>query len=168
MVVVLLAGFLDLLLPDNQLKGVARLIMGLLILTIFIQPLTLIFQIPVEPAWSLSEMSSQPLVVDTGNLMEQGLNLRRRWEEVYAKDSQAELAQEIEIILARHKIGKLVDLNLERNDGRLRAVRIRVSPRAAVNIRPERRQAISNEIIRQVNQLTGLNEKQIEVIWNEF
>lgn len=169
MVVVLIAGFLDLLLPNNQLKGVTRLIMGLLVLIILIQPLTDIFQLPLEPAWSLPDRTDAPLSAywDAADLVEQGLILRRRWETVYRQESHAELTQEIKIILARHGIGRLAELNLVIADGRLGEARIRLSPGTSLNIEPELCQKISGEIIRKVSRLTGLNEKQIEVIWDE-
>ncbi|HBE80421.1 MAG TPA: stage III sporulation protein AF, partial [Firmicutes bacterium] len=43
---IILAGLLEMLLPNNELKNVTKMVMGLLIMMILIQPLIKVFVLP--------------------------------------------------------------------------------------------------------------------------
>jgi stage III sporulation protein AF len=80
--VLILAGFLEMLLPNNELKGVTKMVMGLLIILIIMQPVFKILKVPsvilltlpaiVEVKNIKQESSSTQTIVKQGMLIRDG------------------------------------------------------------------------------------------------
>jgi stage III sporulation protein AF len=103
---VILAGFLELLLPDDQMKSVTKLILGLAILLFLLRPLANLARLPAVLIETLAGTSAPrvPETPATAQVIREGLLLRRQWQ----RDFKLERRQESK---GNRKKSKLSEVN---------------------------------------------------------
>jgi stage III sporulation protein AF len=165
-VAIVLAGFLEMLLPNNELKSVTKLIMGLVIIMILLQPLIKIFDLPQKISWSLPSLAAPESGPATRQIIQRGLKMRERWTEDIQERNKTILEGKLKNI-----IGLIDEVQLEGIQLDYQAER---PNKAIVKLKPLKRgplgSVIQEKIERQVSDavqlLTSLNDNQIEVKWN--
>jgi stage III sporulation protein AF len=89
---VVLAGFLELLLPSNHLKRVTKLILGLAIILFLLRPLGDFYQLPDRLSGALAEIFNQASTTSaTDRVVREGLLLRQKWQAEYEREARQEL-----------------------------------------------------------------------------
>jgi stage III sporulation protein AF len=165
---IVLAGFLEMLLPNNELKGVTKLVMGLLILMILLQPLLQIFHLPLEFSWPVPGVSGEPpaaKTVSTETIVKEGLELRRQWTAQFQDRQREAIGRKIGNILRLIDEIDLVALKPIYEGDRLLRVRVETRWRTAGPIESGQRREIEAKIRNSVQLVTDLSNEQIEVIW---
>ncbi|MCL1789795.1 MAG: stage III sporulation protein AF [Peptococcaceae bacterium] len=66
--ILLLAAFLEMLLPNSSMRGFVRLIMGLFVIAAVLQPITMVLRMPVDEVFRpwIQNVSQSPMVVPDG------------------------------------------------------------------------------------------------------
>lgn len=164
--VVILAGFLEMLLPNNELKNITKMIMGLLIIILLIQPLVKLFDLPQRVIWSLSGISENKVYPSTGQIIQQGLKLRDSWNIQWSKENKRVLEGKIKNIIGLIDEVNLKDILLQYKDSKLSKAILSIVPSRGSFFDDVTRKKITRKMINSVQLLTNLAEDQIEVIWN--
>lgn len=190
--ILVLAGFLEMILPNNELKGVTKMMIGLLIILIIMQPLLKIFKLPT------TILSSVPEVVETdtagrdlpstGRIIKEGLAVRAGWTREIEKRNQEILTEKIKMSIGLIEGVKLLDMRTEFIDPTLNTVTGKTgitgySGLKKVKLRVQftdsgARRQFSSTSLQQEQKLVGrrirdtiklfsnLTDDQIEVIWD--
>lgn len=163
----ILAGFLEMILPNNELKGVTKMVVGLMIVLILLQPLVKFFQFPSEIAWSLSGIGDEKKIdlPSTAQIIKEGLKLRDNWTAQLQEQNQTYLKDKIKNILAMIDEIRLVDLRLNFDGPDLVKVKLKVAP-VNRNIQSESFENLTKKIKNSIQLISNLGENQIEVIWD--
>jgi stage III sporulation protein AF len=162
-----LAGFLEMLLPNNELKGVTRMVMGLLIILVLAQPLLKVFHLPQELEMNLPELQTDSGPAGTSRIVAEGLNLRNQWLTQFGAGRRE--AYEARI----GKLLKLVEgIQVERTQvvmegGTVQSVGVAVRPRSGADWDRTRRAALTEEISDSIQLVCPVQKERIEVIWDE-
>lgn len=164
--VTIIAGFLEMMLPDNRLKGVTKLIMGLMVIMMMIRPVTVLLHLPVEYNGSLENITtaSPPHNLQTKTLIERGNKLRREWNGVYRQKYEKVTSQKIKKALNAAGLGRLLRLKLDYRGDDLKRVILTLAPSDATPSSPNIPQ--TTQVVRLVSAVTDWEEEQIEVIWH--
>ncbi|MFZ3130513.1 MAG: stage III sporulation protein AF, partial [Desulfosporosinus sp.] len=75
-VILLLATFLEMLLPNKSMRSFVQMVMGLFVISAVLAPITTVLHTPLEmeiPAWTATTPQDLPTIVTEG----QGLTLAR-------------------------------------------------------------------------------------------
>lgn len=169
---IIVAGFLELLLPNNSLKGVTRLVLGLIVIMFLMQPLTQLFNIPIDlitvATLSAPEIEVTPTPV-TDRLITEGEKLRGRWESVFVAKNFQGLETKIKKIITLIDEVELEQLKLEQKNGQLERMVITVKSKNEQQLTPAFQAKIRQEICKMIAVVSDLNitPEQIEVNWNE-
>jgi hypothetical protein len=166
---VVLAGFLELVLPDNQLKSVTKLILGLTILLFLLQPVSNLTQLPEVLTGALTKAFSvrAPDTPATGQVMRKGLWLRQRWQQEFHRELQQELQTKLQKVFAINANVILQQVTCRYEGGRLAGVKLTVTlgvPRPLSVVQMRR---LQQQTIRAVQAVTTLPPGQIEIVWGE-
>lgn len=165
---IILAGFLELILPDNQLEKVTKLILGLVILMFLLQPLTRLLNLPSALAGSLLGTAGQNRAGPaTGQVIREGLKMRDFWLREYRTERQNYLQSKLEQIITIFTGVKLQNVSCDFEGIRLKRVMVTVASLNKMVTRPGTLQKQTQQIIRSVQFVTGLNQDQIDVRWGE-
>lgn len=159
--VVILAGFLEMILPANALKGVVKLVMGLVIITILLQPLLMIFRIPAVLDWSLPATGNEGATQD---IVAAGLDLRTRWEGFYQKQYQTRLETAMAERIRQTGKAVVTASQLDFHEGKL--IKAVVELRPTVQLSEADRNLLETQIIGWLGLITDISNHQIEVKWN--
>lgn len=160
--VVILAGFLEMILPANAMKNVVKLVMGLVIIAILLQPLLMVFQIPVILDWPLATAVNEEATQD---VVAAGLDLRTRWEDFYQKQYQAKLEATIREQIRQTGKAEVTASRFDFNEGRLKRAMLVLRP--TVPLADEVRKSLKNQITGWLGLMTGISDQQIEVKWHD-
>lgn len=169
---IIVAGFLELLLPNNNLKGVTRLVLGLLVIMILMQPLTQLFNIPIDLITAATLYNPEIKVAQipvSDKLITEGEKIRKRWESVFVADGFQVLETKLKRIIALIEEIELEQLDLEQKDGQLERVVITVKSKEEQRLTPAFQVKTRQEICKMIALVSDLNitPEQIEVNWNE-
>ncbi len=160
-VAIILAGFLEMMLPNNDLKNVTRMMMGLVILSILLQPLILFFDLPGQISLSLPSISS-PDSSKTQQLIVRGLKMRDEWTHQLKEQYKANLESKLRNLLGLMDDIHLDNLHLQYQGERLERAFVKIKfagPGTSVSQMGD----MKRKIIDSVRFLTDLREDQIEV-----
>lgn len=162
----LLAGFIEMLIPENSFKKPVKLVIGLLTLTILIRPLAGLYKVSLDPDRIIS--SSRNLPNQTGQrVLERGLEMRNRWRESFNSRQQALAKEKLESIIG---LIDEVDLKeiciLEQKSGSDRVI-IKIAPAAGREYSRMDKAKLGMKIRNSVRLVHDLSTEQIEVIWDE-
>lgn len=162
----IVVGFIEMLIPENNLKKTVKLVIGLMVMAVLLQPLTRFFKINMDPDAILT-MSQSVIRQDSQQIVERGLQLRHRWQESF-DSQQCDLAKEkIESI-----IGLIDDIELREvrfftaTPGHSR-VTIKVVPALDRALPQTFKHKLSRKIQKSVRLVCNIANEQIEVIWDE-
>jgi stage III sporulation protein AF len=181
--ILVLAGFLEMILPNNEFKGVAKMMIGLLIILIIVQPVLQIFKLPT------TILNSIPAAVEadytkknslsTNQIIKEGLAVRAGWIGKIEKHNQEILIDKIKLSVGLIDGVQLLDTNVEWNDPDptgftgLKKVYLRVKwagPQTKGHFSPasfQREEPLVGRRIRDTIKLfSNLSDEQIEVIWD--
>jgi stage III sporulation protein AF len=165
-VMVVLAGFIEMLLPDNQLRNVTKLVLGLVIMVLLIQPVMNLMNWPPVLAESFSRIPVESAVPATDRVVREGVRMRRQWQMRYNRTNQADLEANLKKVLGLLEV-QLHQVDCDYRDSRLIKVKIMVEPVAGKVIRLNSLRGLDQKLRRTVRLFTGLNEDQVEVRWGE-
>jgi stage III sporulation protein AF len=161
---VILAGFLELVLPDNQLKNVTKLILGLAIMLFLLQPLSSFYQLPATLAGAMAGAFSRAQATPgTAQVIREGLMLRQKWRRDFEKEARHGLEAKLQKLFTLFEEAVLQRVTCRYEGTRLRQVKLVVEPAARHEIRPY----LKRQIIRSVQLVTELPPDQIEITWGE-
>jgi stage III sporulation protein AF len=94
---VILAGFLELVLPDNQFKNVTKLILGLAIMLFLLQPLSKFYQLPATLTGVMAEaFLPAPTTPATTQVMREGLIIRQKWQRDFDRTARQGLEAKLQ------------------------------------------------------------------------
>jgi stage III sporulation protein AF len=162
---VVLAGFLELVLPDNQLKNVAKLILGLVIMLFLLQPLSNFYQLPATLAEAVSKTVFRATTTSpTNQVIRKGLLLRRQWQRDFDQAAHQGLEAKLQKIFTLLEGAVLQRVTCRYEGTRLRQVKLLVVEPAKNN---DTRLYLKRQIIRSVQLVTELPADQIEIVWGE-
>jgi stage III sporulation protein AF len=165
-VMVVLAGFIEMLLPDNQLRNVTKLILGLVIMVLMIQPLTNLMNLPSVLAESLFRVPGGGAVAATERVVREGIRMRQQWQMRYNRTNQRYFEENLKKVLSLLEV-KLDHVDCDYRDSRLIKVKIVVEPVAGKLIRSNFLRQLDQKVRRAVRLFTGIDEDQVEVRWGE-
>ncbi len=103
-----LAGFLELILPDNQLKAVTKMVLGLVIIVVLAGPLLDLLKVPSQFDWqALNKAVSLPLTKpDTRQVFQEATGIQNKWRQKYLLENQAEIEKKIKRVISKfQKVG---------------------------------------------------------------
>jgi stage III sporulation protein AF len=163
---VILAGFIEMVLPDNQLQKVTRMVLSLLVMLCLVQPLSRLFRIPATLAGILPEVFSQ---TDTGNATAQvicdGAQLRRKWQREFEAATQQALEEKLAKVFPLFEGIAVKNVVCRYAGDRLRQVKVAIKPAAPNPLSAETRRRLLRQAENSVRLFTGLAADQIEVSW---
>jgi stage III sporulation protein AF len=165
---VMLAGFLEMLLPNNELRGVTRLVMGLLILLILLQPLFQLFHLPVDLLGMVQNQTAAPSgVANTEQVIQKGLKIRNDWQNQFAEERRQLLREKLTHMLQLIDEIKIRKVDLTYATDQLKKVTVTVQPRKREESFSVWQAEVKYKIINAVQLICDIKEEQVEVVWNE-
>ncbi len=164
-VAIVLAGFLEMLLPSNELKNVTRMMMGLVIMSILLQPLIRLFDLPGQISLSLPSISS-PKSIKTQQIIARGLKMRDEWTHEIQEQNKRALESKLKNIMGLIDEVQLDSLRLHYQGEQLERAYVKLkSTKPGIKDKVEIGN-IKRKVINSVQFLTNLREDQIEVNWD--
>jgi stage III sporulation protein AF len=166
-VMVVLAGFIEMILPDNQLRNVTKMVLGLVIMVFLIRPLADLMNLPPVLAESLSRIpKDNAAVLKTDQVVRAGLRMRQQWQARYNETNQRKLEENLKKVFALLEV-RLLQIDYSYRDYRLNKVKIIVEPVSNEVIQANLLRRLGRKLRQTVRLFTGLNEDQVEVRWGE-
>jgi stage III sporulation protein AF len=184
--ILVLAGFLEMILPNNELKGVTKMMIGLLIILIIMQPLLKFFKLPTTILGSLPAVvgvdTAGKSLPSTGRIVKEGLAVRAGWTGEIEKRNQEIVIEKIKLSIGLIDKVKLLDTKVEFNNPDLTAtfgyaglkkVKLRVeftdsraARRSSLARVEQERQLVGRRIRDTIKLFSNLRDDEIEVIWD--
>jgi stage III sporulation protein AF len=162
----LLAGFIEMLIPENSFKKPVKLVIGLLVLTILIQPLAGLFKVSLDPDRIRSSSRNLPDQAAQG-VLKRGLEMRNRWQESFNSRQQALVKEKLESIIGLIDEVDLKEIRvLEEKSGSDRVI-IKIAPAAGRGYSSMDKAKLGMKIRNSVRLVHDISTEQIEVIWDE-
>ncbi len=159
---VILAGFLEMILPANAMKNVVKLVMGLVIIAILLQPLLLVLRIPTVLDWPSRAVADEAA---TRDVVAAGLDLRTRWEEFYRKQYRSRLEATVAERIRGTGKAEVMDSRFVFRDGKLTGAMLVLRP--TVPLTAAARDALESRIVGWLGLMADISEQQIEVKWHD-
>lgn len=164
--VLVLAGFIEMLVPENSLKKAVKLVIGLMVMLILIQPLTRFFKIPIDLDQILS--SSQGANDQASQqVIECGLQIRNQWEERFNSQQSALVEEKIESVIGLIDEIDLKELRFSKIKSGPSKVLVRVAPTFGKELSKTVKNKLTTKIQNSIRLVCNLSKEQIEVIWDE-
>lgn len=165
-IALVLAGFLEMLIPENGLKKTAKLVIGLMVMLILIQPLLRIFKIPFE--WDRIIIEDRiGGGTDSQPVLDRGLQIRGKWEKSFRTEQQKITGEKIQSIIGLiDEVDLLETLFVDSGSGP-GAVLIKVVPAYGKDLSGSKRDQLTAKIKNSVRLVSGFSGDQIEVNWVE-
>lgn len=184
--VLVLAGFLEMILPQNELKGVTKIMIGLLIIMIIMQPLLKIVKLPTTilnslPAGVEADTAGIRLP-STSRIIRDGLVLRAGWTGEIEKRNQEILMDKIKLSMGLIDGVQLLDTKAEfaepkisatYGSNHLKKVKLRVKltssrakSRFSIVSMKQEQQSVTRRIRDTIKLFSNVTDDQIEVIWD--
>ncbi len=161
-----LAGFIEMLVPENGLKKAVKLVIGLMVMLILIQPLTRVFKISIDLDQILS--SSQGINDQASQqVLERGFQIRNRWEEGFNLQQRGLVAEKVESVIGLIDEIDLKEIRfLEFKSGSFRVL-VRVAPAYGKELSKIVKDKLTIKVQNSIRLVCNLSKEQIEVIWDE-
>lgn len=184
--VLVLAGFLEMFLPQNELKGVTKIMIGLLIIMIIMQPLSKFIKLPTTILDSISagveEDAAGIRLPSTNRIIRDGLAVQAGWTGEIEKRNQAILIDKIKLSVGLIDTVQLIDINAEFAEPKisggygsvqLKKVKLQVKLTGSGAEKSfssasftKKQQSAARRIRNTVKLFSNLTDEQIEVIWD--
>jgi len=162
---VILAGFLEMILPHNDLRGVARMVMGLLVILVLAQPLLKVFRLPTELALGIPE-GTLKRSWSTAQVIAAGQRIRERVSADFQNEQRVHYEERMRWILGLTAEMELRKLTVQW-DG-MQIVKLTVEAKA-VGFDPHNQTEVAKltaKIKNSIQLVANINPTQIEVIWH--
>ncbi|MGE5605002.1 MAG: stage III sporulation protein AF [Bacteroidota bacterium] len=162
--IIIVAGFIEMMAPENSLKKTVKLVIGLMVMVVLLQPLTRFYKIPLNP----DEIIHLGQIADESasqKVLERGQQIRDRWQKGFNSQQQALAKEKIASV-----IGLIDDIELREvrfSDSRPLGVIIRVSPAGERGFSKSIKDKLTTKIQRTVRLVDNFPKEQVEVIWDE-
>jgi stage III sporulation protein AF len=168
---IVLAGFLEMLLPNNELKSVTKMIMGLVILLILLHPLIKFLDLPQKISWSIASISKTESNPATREVIEHGMKMRENWTKDIKEQNKSLLEGKLKNIIELIGEAQMEEIKLEyKGYYPFRAViKLKSLKRDSTGVTAKEviaRNNIKHQVSSAVQLLTNLKEDQIEVNWD--
>lgn len=165
---IILAGFFEVILPDNQLKGVTKMILGLVIMLFLMRPLTRILNVPALIAGSMPRLSGEQMTVsDTGRIIREGERLRGGWYKENRAQAEQELRDNLEQVVGLFDGVELQKVDCQFKASGLERVKVRVKAAPRLRVGSKTQESVTRKLNRAVQLFTRLNQDQIEICWGD-
>ncbi len=157
------------LLPNNELKGVTRLVMGLFILLVLAQPLLSIYQLPRELIWSLPSFAAEnsQSAGQTDQVIANGLRLKKQWAAQFAAQQQQDETKRITAVLQLVEGITVRAVNVEMDQGERKAVIVTVAHRPPLGGRKTEQAIVTEKISAAVQLVCAIPKEQVKVVWSD-
>ncbi len=162
----LLAGFIEMLIPENSLKKPVKLVIGLLVMVILVQPLARIFKVPLELDRILSA-SHGANHQTSQQVLECGLQIRNNWQERFDSQQRILTKEKIESVIGLIDGIDLREVRFAESKSGFTRVNIRVVPAFNETFSKIDQDKFTNKIQNSVRLVSDLSKEQIEVNWDE-
>jgi stage III sporulation protein AF len=162
-----LAGFIEMILPANGLKGVAKMMMGLFIIILLIQPLGHLLHMPVDIAGALAELNFQQPPVSTDEVIRRGLDMRNAWTNRQNQNNQAVWEEKVSQTVGMIDDVSLTKLTMKFDGSIPKRALIRIKPLPHAEMTERRQDRTIQQIVNGIGLVTGLKAKEIEVVWDD-
>jgi stage III sporulation protein AF len=163
---IILAGLLEMLLPNNELKNVTKMVMGLLIMMILIQPLIKVFDLPQKVNWSLPSLAAPKTSPPTERIIAKGLKIRESWTKEFQRQNQALLEEKLKNIIGLIDEVQLKAIKVDFQDDKPFKAVLKLKLLDPVPSAPGNITVIRRKVVNAVQLLTNLSPDKIEVSWN--
>lgn len=164
---IVLAGFLEMLLPNNELKGVTRMVMGLLIILILAQPLLKVFNISQELTQALPGWQNESDPATTGQIVTKGLNLRNQWLEQFAGNQQQAYEERIARLLRLSDGIAVREVRVVMAKQTVQSVSVAVRARSGTKLDGAQRAEWTAKLDESIQLVCPVTKERIEVVWDE-
>jgi len=165
--IIIFAGFLEMLLPDNGLKGVTRMVLGLLVMMVLLAPLAKVFNIPAELALDITRKAeSREVMPATAEVIDEGAAIRKRWDALFREKDQKKIKDKIAKALTLYGVIEVRRISLEYDQAELFRVIVEGSAKEGKVGKEGDLAKLSKEVSKIVYLATDLPEEQIEVRWD--
>ncbi len=165
-IALVLAGFLEMLIPENGLKKTAKLIFGLMVMLILIQPLLRIFKIPLE--WDRIIIEERiGSGSDSRPVLDRGLQIREKWEKSFRAEQQKITGEKIRSIIGLIDEIDLLETRFVDSGSGPGAVLIKVVPAYGEDLSGSKKDQLAAKIKNSVRLVSDFSGEQIEVNWVE-
>lgn len=164
--VLLLAGFIEMLIPDNNLKKPVKLVIGLIVMVIMIQPLITIFKVRFDPERILSP-SQAVSHQSSRQVLERGLKIRNRWQGHINTEQRKMAVAKINGVLGLIDEIEIKAIRFSETASETPGVLIIVVPALGRKFSDLVIDKLTRKIKNSVRLVCELSNEQIEVIWDE-
>jgi stage III sporulation protein AF len=167
-VAIILAGFLEMLLPNNELKSVTKMIMGLIVMMVLLQPLIKFFDLPQTISLSLPSISEPESNPQTQQIINRGLKMRADWTKGTREKNRAMLEGKIKNIIGLIDEVQLeeIKLDFQEDDYPIKAC-LKLKSLKWGTLQAETVKKVDRKVIDSIQFITDLREDQIEVSWDD-
>lgn len=156
------------ILPDNGLKGVTKMMMGLFIIILLIQPLGHFFRFPSDIAGTLPALSPrQPAAISTGEIIRDGLGMREKWTARQIQTNQSVWKEKVRQMVGMIEGVNLIDLKLKFDSLYPQKICLRVRAADSEERTGRWRRETTVRLRNGIGLVTGLKNGQIEVDWDD-
>jgi len=164
--IIIVAGFIEMLAPENSLKKTVKLVIGLMVMVVLLQPLTRFYKIPLNPD-EIAYLSQSAAESASQQVLERGLEIRNRWQKGF-NSQQLDLVKEKIVSV----IGLIDEIELrevrfaDSTSGPL-GVAVRVAPTGERGFSKSLKDKLAVKIQRSIRLVCNFPKEQIEVVWDE-
>lgn len=170
--VIILAGFIEMIIPNNEFKGVTKMVLGLLIMLFLIQPVLNIFKIPsivvgtVPDLFEMNHQSNQ--FPTTTQIIKQGELVRNDLASALKKQRQSILEGQIKRKLEQIEGLQLMNVRTEVQEDQVTEVIIKAKLSQSETMRKgillER--SLTRRIKETIQLYCNVPKDRIEVTWD--
>ena len=163
--VIIVAGFIEMLTPENGLKKTVKLVIGLMVMLVLLQPLTRFFKLPLNLD-GIVVMNQIPHRQPAEEVLERGLKMRDRWQKGFNSQQRALAEEKMASVIELIDDIELREIRFSDSSGTL-GVAVRVAPSVERSFSKTFKDKLTIKIQQSVRLVCNLPKEQIEVIWDE-
>lgn len=163
--IIIIMGFIEMLTPENGLKKTVKLVIGLMVMVVLLQPLTRLFKIPFNSDriahWGQIQ---QPAAEE---VLKRGLQMRERWQTSFNSQQRALVEEKIASVIGLIDEIELREVRFSDSTPGLSGVIVKVVPAVKGELSKTFKDKLNMKIEQSVRLACDFSKEQIEVIWDE-
>lgn len=164
--IIIVASFIEMLAPDNSLKKTVKLVIGLVVMVVLLQPLTRFYKIPLNPD-EITYLSQSVVESASQQVLERGLEMRNRWQKGFNSQQLALVEEKIASIIGLIDDIELREVRFTQSISEPSGVAVRVVPTGKRGFSKSLKDKLTVKIQRSIRLVCNFPKEQIEVIWDE-
>lgn len=164
--IIIVAGFIEMLTPENSLKKTVKLVIGLMVMIVLFQPLTRFLKIPLNPD-AILNLDRITHSQASQEVLERGLKIRRRWQTGFDSQKQALAKEKIAGVIGLFDDVELREVRFSDSTSGPLKVEIRVIHAAERDFSKTIKEKLAIKIKQSVRLVCNFSKEQIEVVWDE-